>query len=515
MSSSSRSTASAGNIIAAGAVAVGSALLYAYWDTPVFSSVRLNQKLQRPAGSLPIIGDAISVLWNLHRIHDWFQEIAEENSGRAVAVKIPLDDPIIFINDPAIVEHILKTNFHIYDKGPHFINRCKDVLGHGIFNVDGERWKSQRKTAANIFNVKNFKEFVGVVFAEEMHHFANRLALAASTSQKVNLQDLFFRFTLDGFARIGFGADLECMQKDEPIPFARAFDDAQNRMQYRFVQPLWWVEEVIGLAGVRQRENVKVIREFAMDIIAKRKEEIGEGEGGERKRNDLLAYLMEVKDENGNPPSDDELCDYVLNFIIAGRDTTAQALSWCFLLLHKNPHVLIQLREEIDSVLGPYGHPDSREYPTYEEVKSSMPFANAVFKETLRLYPSVPNEIKQANRDDVLPDGTKVPKGATVVWAPYTMGRTEKIWGPDAKQFNPSRWLAMTHQPSPYDYPVFNAGPRVCLGKNMAELEGAFVLISVARRFDLEVVGAERVTYANSLTLPVKGELEVLVRERK
>ncbi|KAI8833183.1 cytochrome P450 [Chytridium lagenaria] len=392
-----------------------------------------------------------------------------------------------------------QTHFHIYDKGEHFISRCHDVLGNGIFCVDGARWKSQRKLAANIFNVKNFKEYVGVVFAEEMTLFNQRLEGNAARGEKINLSDLFFRFTLDGFCRIGFGADLGCMTQDEPIPFAVAFDEAQNRMQNRFVQPLWWLEEMISSVGGQHKKNVKVIREFGMEIIRKRKEEMRkeeeEGTGGER--NDLLTYLMAAKDENGNLPTDEDLCDYVLNFIIAGRDTTAQALSWCFLLLHKNPR---------------FSHVFVKSLMTFW---SQMPYANAVFRETLRLYPSVPMEIKQANKDDTLPDGTFVPKNATVAWSPYAMGRTEAIWGSDAKQFNPDRWLAMSKQPSPFDYPVFNAGPRVCLGKSMAELEGTFVLTCLARRFDLEVIEAEKVTYANSLTLPVKDKMECWVRERK
>ncbi|KAJ3116568.1 hypothetical protein HDU96_009357 [Phlyctochytrium bullatum] len=510
-------------IAVAGAAAAGTALLLTFWDDPIFASAKLDKEISRPKGGLPIVGDAFGLLSNLHRVHDYVQEIIEANPGRTIGIKLPFDDPIILINDPKMVEHVLKTHFHIYDKGAHFTSRCQDVLGHGIFNVDGDRWKSQRKTAANIFNVKNFKEFVGVVFADEMQVFASRLTRAASAnpSTPVNLSDLFFRFTLDGFCKIGFGIDLGCMASDTPVPFAVAFDDAQTRMQYRFCQPLWWIEEAVGGLvgpGARQKKNVTVIREFAKNIIRKRREE-GAAEPeemvGGRKKQDLLAYLMEVKDENGNLPSDEDLVDYILNFIIAGRDTTAQALSWAFYLLHKHPEVVKELREEIDAVLGPYGDPSSRDAPTYEECKAELPYANAVFHETLRLYPSVPMELKQANRDDVLPDGTRVPKNALLSWAPWTMGRTESIWGPDAKHFRPSRWLEMDKQPSPFDYPVFNAGPRVCLGKNMAELEGVYVMCCLVRRFDVRVAREERVTYTNSLTLPMKEGMECFVTERK
>jgi cytochrome P450 len=177
-------------------------------------------------------------------------------------------------------------------------------------------------------------------------------------------------------------------------------------------------------------------------------------------------------------------------------------------MLSRNPDSLAKLLTEIKDTLG------DATSPTYDQIKS-MKYANAVFHETLRLYPSVPTEIKTANQDDTLPDGTFVPKGAVVSWSPYCMGRTTAIWGPDAKEFRPERWLEMERNPSPFDYPVFNAGPRVCLGKNMAELEGVFVIVSMLRVFEVSVLEGEKVTYANSVTLPMKDGLKVKVCKRR
>jgi cytochrome P450 len=191
-----------------------------------------------------------------------------------------------------------------------------------------------------------------------------------------------------------------------------------------------------------------------------------------------------------------------------GRDTTAQALSWTFFMLSQNPRALESLLDEIDETLG-----DSQS-PTYDQVKG-MKYAKAVFHETLRLYPSVPSNMKTANRDDILPDGTFVPKDTIVSWNLYAMGRTAAIWGDDAKEFKPERWLSMEKQPNSFDYPVFNAGPRTCLGKSMAELEGVYVIVSLLRRFRFDVLEPEKVTYANSLTLPMKNGLKVRVSLRE
>ncbi|RKO85708.1 cytochrome P450, partial [Blyttiomyces helicus] len=142
-----------------------------------------------------------------------------------------------------------------------------------------------------------------------------------------------------------------------------------------------------------------------------------------------------------------------------GRDTTAQALSWTFYMLAKNPAVEEKLVEEVMQTLG------DALAPTYDQIKT-MRYANAVFHETLRLYPSVPKESKQALADDVLPDGTLVDAGMVVVWIPYAMGRSRAIWGAHAHEYKPERWLGEKDlQPSSYEYPVFNAGPRICLGR--------------------------------------------------
>ncbi|KAJ3356195.1 hypothetical protein HDU83_001774 [Entophlyctis luteolus] len=404
-----------------------------------------------------------------------------------------MECPMIFINNPKDVEHILKTKF----SGPMFHARVQDVLGEGIFNSDGEQWKAQRKTAANIFNVKNFKDFVSTVFTSEMETFSTILSEYATSGEQFNLQEILFKFTLDSFTKIGFGIDLESMQSKTPLPFALAFDSAQTRMLLRFFTPLWKLHESLSGIGNEHAANVRTIRDFGKSFISKRQQEgtIGVGD-------DLLSLLTKVTDHDGNQPSENLLIDYVLNFIIAGRDTTAQALSWAFFLLHQNPRTQDALLKEIKTVLGGMN-------PTYEQIKNEMPYANAVFHETLRLYPSVPVELKQANENDTLPDGTVVPKGVAVCWSNYCMGRTPRIWGADAKEFRPERWLEMEKQPSPFDYAVFNAGPRVCLGKSMAELEGVFVLVSVVQKFQIELMEPKDVTYAPSLTLPMAHGLQV------
>ncbi|KAI9340180.1 cytochrome P450 [Zopfochytrium polystomum] len=538
-SSTSSSIVTAAAAAASTAAVAVATLAYVYWDDPIFHHPRLPKQTTASAGQqrhssgtstssriilgtlptrMPIIGDTIDVVGGFAGIHDMVCTELEKNQAEAdarglvaggVSLKLPFTPAIVCSSDPAVVEHVLKTKFPIYNKGHFFFSRTSDVLGHGIFAVDGEEWKYQRKTSANLFNIKNFKEFVGVVFVEEMGLFSNRLERAVSNNEIVNLSELFFRFTLDGFCRIGFGENLNSLEQEKPVPFATAFDDAQTRLVQRFLTPLWSVVETLSLSGFKHSSNVQTIKDFGRKLVEKRLAYLKAG-GDPNAFSDALSYMMATEiPSTGKPPTPDQLVEYVINLIIAGRDTTAQALSWAVLLLHRNPAAKAALLAEIDAAL-----PDSAALPSYDQVRS-LAYANAVFHETLRLYPSVPLEIKQLSEDDVLPNGVHLPRGALCSWSPYSMGRSERIWGPDAKEFRPERWLEMDKAPSPWVYPVFNGGPRVCLGKNMAELEGVFVLVSLLRRFDVDVVDHESVTYQFSLTLPMKDGMRVRLKKRE
>merc|ERR1712151_374515 len=112
----------------------------------------------------------------------------------------------------------------------------------------------------------------------------------------------------------------------------------------------------------------------------------------------------------------------------------------------------------------------------------------------LRLYPPVPADPKVAAVDDTLPDGTFVPKGSEIAYLPYSMGRLEELWGPDAEAFRPERWIPFI-QPSPFKFPVFQAGPRICLGMNMAILEVKITTVLILQHFKVELVADQPSSY--------------------
>mmetsp|Transcript_1132 Transcript_1132/g.1629 ORF Transcript_1132/g.1629 Transcript_1132/m.1629 type:complete len:309 (+) Transcript_1132:959-1885(+) len=214
-----------------------------------------------------------------------------------------------------------------------------------------------------------------------------------------------------------------------------------------------------------------------------------------RKRKDMIAnFLNSSATSNMN---DDELLAVVLNLTLAGRDTTACLLSWMFYLLTQNPEVQKRLIEEIDEKL-------KGQQPTLKDLDAdNMPYLNGMIYETLRLYPPVPSDEKYATSELVYLDGTRIPKGTKLVFSPFAMGRNPSVY-PDPLKVDPNRWIPFK-PPSLFAFPVFQAGPRFCLGKDMAQFEAKLLASTLLQHFTftMEESEAKNITYALALTISV------------
>ncbi|KAF9563775.1 hypothetical protein EC968_004718 [Mortierella alpina] len=299
-------------------------------------------------------------------------------------------------------------------------------------------------------------------------------------------------------ALISFGQSYECLKNGgNQVPFAASFDSLGEVCSTRFLNPAWKLYERVTGVGKKVQYDRAVIRKHAEDIITKRRKE---GYRGSKK--DFLQWLLETPTEDGQPMSDELVMDNIINFTIAGRDTTAQAISWLFYLLHRDSadkDVLNTLRQEIDDFFAG----GDLSYDAFKQQK----YAEACFNE-------LPRNLKLCVADDTLPGGTKIHKGEWITWSSYVMGRSEKIWGPDAKEFKPSRWID-SEKPSPAKYNVFHLGPRVCLGQQFATIQVLVVVGMMLQSFEFELVEpSKEPTYGASVTLCMDGGLPMRVSRR-
>jgi len=465
----------------------------------------------------PLVGALPNMLMNAEKINDFLlRGFTVLDSQTITQSALGMPRTISTIN-PESIEHILKHNFENYVKGPQFNMATEQVFGHGIFNANGDQWKFQRKTASHIFNIKNFRDHFTEVFVRNLKLAAKLwFDKAAEENGIIDFHNIMFKFTLDSFVVLGFGRSLHAIESVENVPFSDSFDACQLLCFKRFINPFWKLTEPITTMlhpfTKTFNQHLDTINEFAADVISSRKKEIAEGKVDQK---DLLSRFMTASTPDFESLNDKDLRDVVLNFIIAGRDTTAQALSWAFFMLLTHSRIENKLLQEIEKSMPE----DVWEDPPrlYEAIKD-MTYAHAVFYEVLRLYPSVPNNQKFALNDDVWPDGTVIRKGDYVMWCSHSQGRAESVWGQDAKEFRPERWINPTgelRRESQGQWPAFHAGPRVCLGQNLATLQALVVMTYLVKHYKMKLVPGQDITYQVSLTLPMKNGLKVTVEKRQ
>ncbi|KAG9290595.1 hypothetical protein G9A89_011557 [Geosiphon pyriformis] len=468
---------------------------------------RYRPDLRGPKG-WPIIGNLLLMFEYNRGIHDRHYE-RHLLYGKNLTFTIPGVGRCVTCNYPEGIEYVLKTNSTNFPKGPLFHKLFWDFIGDGIFNSDGNHWKFQRRIITNLFQGKNFRDNIQVVFWDETKKLIELLRKVAETGEKIDFDNLSYRFTFDSFAKICFSADFDTSKNYQSTSeFANAFNYASVVLGERFLNPFWPITEEFTTRASRMRNACKTARDFANNIIQSRRVEISKKE---KIPNDLLSLCLNAIDEDGRQLNDNELIDMILNLIVAGRDTTAQAITWMIYEIIKNPRVEVAILKEINSLLK-----ESNQVPTYDSLHE-FAYTTATFYESLRLHPSVPANFKTCLKDDVLPGGVPIYAGELVLWFSYTIGKAKEIWGEDAHEFKPERFLKGKEisKPNSYMYPMFNAGPRHCLGQQFATLETIILITSILREFKFEIFPTKNpITYENSLTLPMKYPLRVKVQKR-
>ncbi|XP_062217448.1 cytochrome P450 86B1-like [Phragmites australis] len=406
---------------------------------------------------------------------------------------------------PANVEHVLRTNFANYLKGPYYRERFAELLGEGIFNADGEAWRAQRRAATAEMHSARFLEFSSGTIDRLVHsRLVPLLSRLTERGDAVDLQEVLLRFTFDNICAAAFGADAGCLADGLPdVPFARNFERATELSLRRFVTPpfIWKAKRLLGVGSERALvEAARAVREFAEWTVADRRAELRKI-GTLSARCDLLSRLMSSP---GAGYSDTFLRDFCISFILAGRDTSSVALAWFFWLLASHPDVESRVLDDVRAARG-----DVR----------GMDYLHAALTEAMRLYPPVPVDFKEALADDVLPDGTVVRARQRVIYYTYAMGRDPAAWGPDCLEFRPERWMRggafAGGGESPFKYVVFNAGPRLCIGKRFAYTQMKTAAAAVLARFRVEVLPGQEVKPKLNTTLYMKNGLMVRFTTRE
>ncbi|XP_074264276.1 alkane hydroxylase MAH1-like [Silene latifolia] len=463
----------------------------------------------------PIVGMLPALFLNIHKINDYFTEIIEKTNLNFVFEGPWLANMhILGTVDPANVHYIMSKNFGNYPKGSKF-NEIFDVLGDGIFNSDSPMWEYHRKMAQSFLSHSNFHENLVKNVQEKIESGLKPILNHVSNQGiEIDLQDLFGRFTFDIICTILMDFDPRSLSIELPsVPPAKALDDLEEIILYRHAIPpfIWKSLRWLNIGQERKHKQAWIILDdFIYSCISNQNSKNDEMDI------DVLKLYMEENEKNYGAPEkkrDDDtkfLRDTILNFLIAGRDTTSTALSWFFYLLSKNPHVEIKLGEELEKIMN-----QTQDFSNNSrELCNKLVYLHASLCETLRLYPPVVFEAKSPVETDILPSGHTVNPNMQIIFNLYAMGRMKSIWGEDCWEFKPERWISengkIRHEPS-YKFLAFNAGPRTCVGKDMAFTQMKIVAATVLRNYRIEAVEGYEVIPDISIILRMKYGFKVKV----
>ncbi|KAI6702639.1 hypothetical protein NL676_011775 [Syzygium grande] len=351
----------------------------------------------------PVAGTVLNQLLNFARLHHYMTDLAGKH--RTYRLLSPLRSEV-YTSDPANVEYMLKTNFENYGKGCYNYSLLKDLLGDGIFTVDGDKWRQQRKVSSYEFSTKVLRDFSSVVFQRNAAKLANILSEAASTNQIIDIQGLFMKSTLDSIFKVAFGVELDsmCGTSEEGAEFSSAFDDASAMTLWRYVDFFWKIKKFLNIGSeAALKKNIRIIDNFVYKLIRRKiKQMHNPTDDPSMKKEDILSRFLQVTETDLK-----YLRDIILNFIIAGKDTTAATLSWFIYMLCKYPVIQEKVAQEVKQMSNVK---EISEFASFaasmgEEALEKMHYLHATITETLRLYPALPVDSKICFSDDVFPDG--------------------------------------------------------------------------------------------------------------
>ncbi|KAF5374344.1 hypothetical protein D9758_004694 [Tetrapyrgos nigripes] len=434
-------------------------------------------------------------------VHDWHTQYGNTFLLRIFGIYR------VVTTEPEHIKAILATQFDDFWKGPYEEDNFTSLLGSGVFNSDGTFHRNMTRPFFSKVRISDFD-----VFERHAEDTLSLLAERVASSDPVDFQDAVARFTLDSATEFLFGKAVKSLDAGLPYPASRPLsssttNDFFNHPSTKFVTAFSEGQEVISQRGVLGRywrfkefwqdkaaEHRKSVEEFILpileDALENRKEEVVSGEVKEIGDETFLEHLVKFTEDKK------VVMDELLNILLAARDTTASLLTFSVYVLTQRPDIYARLKEEITERVG-----NSR--PTYEDtrdMKYLRAFLNGV--SLWRLLENTDNLSDDAHNTRPFDGRTSkvsttlpnkggrpwcVPKDTICIYSVFLMHRREDLWGPDALEFDPDRFLdERLHKyltPNPFIFLPFNAGPRICLGQQFAYNEASYFMIKLVQKF--------------------------------
>lgn len=407
--------------------------------------------------------------------------------GDIVGMRV-LNLPIFLINHPDYIEDVLVNHPRKFIKG-RVLKANGRVFGEGLLTSEGDFWLRQRRLAQPAFHKARI-----AAYAATMVEYSERLVREWRHGEERDIHAEMMRLTLQIVGKTLFDADVERDARDVVRSMEHLLEIGANFRRTLFV-PQWLPTPT----NLRLELAIRKIEKVLYRIIAHRR-------ASGRDAGDLLSMLLAAQDEDGSRMTDKQLRDEAITLFLAGHETTANALSWTWWLLAKNPAAEARLQEELSGVL-------AGRAPSIEDLPKLL-YTNQVITESMRLYPPAWGTARTAIEEHEIA-GYRVPKGSGVSFAQWTVHRDER-WYDAPEEFRPERWEGDLMKRLPrFAYFPFGGGPRQCIGNTFAMMEAVLTLATIAQRFRFRLVPGHPVLPLASITLRPRHGIRVVLEERK
>ncbi|KIM28249.1 hypothetical protein M408DRAFT_329595 [Serendipita vermifera MAFF 305830] len=480
---------------------------------------------------------------------NWLKEY-----GHVFVYKSLLNSDRLTTVDTKALNHILASPM-VYYKPSHLRLTLGQLIGEGLIFAEGAAHKRQRRVMNPTFSLGNIRQMTAIFMTKALelrdsisHH------IATQGEDPLDAIPYVSRCTLDIVGLAGFNYDFNTVKDgvtsrgtsmgESTDELARAFSQSYRtdagyatiQLLMAWIPPLRWV--MFDKVTVASDQAQKTMRRIGKRLVREKKRALGFSVDEEKDdakshgtvfareetKKDLLSLMIVANMSPDVAPeqkmTEVEVMHQIPTFMVAGHETTATALTWSLFLLATHKSIQSKLRREL-ATLG-------TDMPTMDEL-NSLPYFEAVLKESLRLYPSFENTLRIAQADDVIPlekpftdrkgrlqDRIRLKKGDGVFIPILVMNRLESIWGPDAAEFNPERWKDLPGEASTVpsvwgNQFTFLGGPRSCIGFRFAVMEMKAILYTLIRSFELELAVKEEDVLRTSaiVTRPmIRGQIE-------
>lgn len=399
--------------------------------------------------------------------------------------------PAFLINHPDLIRDLLVTNNHKFVKG-RALQRAKGLLGEGLLTSEREFHLRQRRMIQPAFHRARVGEY-----AKSMIEFSDKMSGEWKDGEVLDVAEEMMRLTLWIVGKTLFNTNVEKTDAAEVGKAMTTIVSMFNFMLFPFSEYL----EKLPLPPIRRLKNARQTLDDVIYKIINERRASGEDKG------DLLSMLLMAQDEEtGGAMTDKQVRDECLTLFLAGHETTANAMTWTFYLLSKNPQIEQKFHAELDEVLnGKSLTPD-----IYPQLK----YTEQILAESMRLFPPAWTLGRLVTEKHEF-NGFQIPEKSLVLASQFVTHHDARFWE-NAEEFIPERWekTSIKEAGNRFIYFPFSKGVRSCIGESFAWMEGVLLLANLGRKWKLSLIPDQKVVPQPMITLRPKYGMKMRVEQR-